>query len=316
MPKFGVSDSNNRHWGCFQKERIDILMREDQNRILNNSEKMLDKTDELIYTIRVFRSVKSYELNGKQHMSANNYIPIRDFSRTKLVSRVEDSLLVNIREQGLLPGDSLPSQSKLVEALGVSSSTLREALSRLEERGIIQIEHGRGTFLKRDVNQQEFHIDLNLSLTQMIINQGMVAGTSEIEVSMEQLPEEFHDWFENSTKKQYLCLRRVRTAQEKPIAYSVAYFEDRFISYKNCLSACLGSVYDFIRSHTEESITQTNASIYAEKADKFLAEKLSIKFSSPILVLRQLHMNELGEHLIVSKEYFFDCKVDVKITQK
>jgi GntR family transcriptional regulator len=247
-------------------------------------------------------------------MSTDNYIPIRDFTKTKLVSRVEDSIMKYIREQSLLPGDSLPSQAKLAEALGISSSTLREALTRLEERGIIQIEHGKGTFLKRDMNQQEFHIDLNLSLTQMISSQGMVPGSSEIGITMEKLPEDFQGILEGNADKDYLCLRRVRTSDEKPIAFSLAYFDDRFIPYKDGLAVCTGSVYDFIKSNTKETITKTDAKLYAEIADKFISEKLDIKAKSPLLVLRQVHMNDLGEHLIVTDEFFFDCQVDVKIT--
>jgi len=48
-----------------------------------------------------------------------------------------------IREDGLKPGDPLPVESEMYEALGVGRSTLREALRILEQQGVITIRPGR-----------------------------------------------------------------------------------------------------------------------------------------------------------------------------
>jgi GntR family transcriptional repressor for pyruvate dehydrogenase complex len=47
----------------------------------------------------------------------------------------------------LKEGRKLPSERELAEALGVSRPKLREALQMLEERGLVNVRHGEGTFI-------------------------------------------------------------------------------------------------------------------------------------------------------------------------
>src|SRR5918999_3333968 len=48
----------------------------------------------------------------------------------------------------LAPGERLPSVRQLAEAAGVNVNTVRSVYSRLEERGLLASEHGRGTFVR------------------------------------------------------------------------------------------------------------------------------------------------------------------------
>jgi DNA-binding FadR family transcriptional regulator len=49
--------------------------------------------------------------------------------------------------QGLRPGDAIPSETALIEQLGVSRGSLREALKSLQSLGIVETRHGSGTFV-------------------------------------------------------------------------------------------------------------------------------------------------------------------------
>ena len=45
--------------------------------------------------------------------------------------------------------DRIPSETDLAESLGVSRTTIRDALSRLENEGVIYRKQGSGTFVNR-----------------------------------------------------------------------------------------------------------------------------------------------------------------------
>lgn len=52
-----------------------------------------------------------------------------------------------ILRTGLHTGDPLPSESELCEQLGVSRSSVREAIRTLQTLDIVEVKHGRGTFV-------------------------------------------------------------------------------------------------------------------------------------------------------------------------
>jgi GntR family transcriptional regulator len=67
--------------------------------------------------------------------------PIRD-TRT-LVIQLRDRIAELIREEGLHPGDKLPTEAQLTQRFKISRPALREALKLLEQDDIIYVEHGR-----------------------------------------------------------------------------------------------------------------------------------------------------------------------------
>lgn len=60
-----------------------------------------------------------------------------------VVAQIEELVAAGILKQGR----KLPSERDLAESLNVSRPKLREALQTLEERGLVQIRHGEGTFV-------------------------------------------------------------------------------------------------------------------------------------------------------------------------
>ena len=64
-----------------------------------------------------------------------------------LYARAIEALELLIQNEQFRPGDQLPSEEKLAEELGVSRSTLREAIGQLESRGVILRRQGVGTFI-------------------------------------------------------------------------------------------------------------------------------------------------------------------------
>lgn len=62
-------------------------------------------------------------------------------------STVADQIRELILSRGLRPGDALPTESVLCETLGVSRSSVREAVRTLATLDIVEVRHGHGTFV-------------------------------------------------------------------------------------------------------------------------------------------------------------------------
>ncbi|MFH1615908.1 MAG: GntR family transcriptional regulator [Planctomycetota bacterium] len=71
------------------------------------------------------------------------------------------SVLEAIKDTGLERGQRLPDERSQVRELGVSRTTLRRAMSRLKDNGIVERRQGSGTYLVRKPNTSEIHEILN-----------------------------------------------------------------------------------------------------------------------------------------------------------
>jgi DNA-binding FadR family transcriptional regulator len=108
----------------------------------------------------------------------------------RLNQSVQEQIKLYILEAGLKAGDLIPTEKELGEQLGISRTSIREALRSLEAIGIIESKHGVGRFLREfnydailqnlgyniQVNVQDFReiIEVRVALEQSFVEQ--VAG--------------------------------------------------------------------------------------------------------------------------------------------
>lgn len=81
----------------------------------------------------------------------HGYTALSTVSRTQ---QVRDQLQAAIERGDYKPGDRLPSERELVELLGVSRVSVREAIRSLEALGWVEVRHGRGCFVARSRSDQ------------------------------------------------------------------------------------------------------------------------------------------------------------------
>jgi GntR family transcriptional repressor for pyruvate dehydrogenase complex len=72
---------------------------------------------------------------------------LRAVDRSKLSLSIVDQLVEAIKAGGLPPGTALPAERVLAVQLGVSRSSVREAIRVLEHAGVLDVRTGSGTFV-------------------------------------------------------------------------------------------------------------------------------------------------------------------------
>lgn len=68
--------------------------------------------------------------------------------RLPLQSEIIQYIKQYIDDNDLKSGDRLPSQAELMELIGVSRSSIREAIKTLEAKDILEVKNGKGIFVK------------------------------------------------------------------------------------------------------------------------------------------------------------------------
>ena len=74
------------------------------------------------------------------------------FETSRLYERVVQNIEASVLEGTLRLGDKLPSERELCDQFGVSRTVIREAIRALREKGLVNIQPGRGTFITNDTS--------------------------------------------------------------------------------------------------------------------------------------------------------------------
>ena len=74
----------------------------------------------------------------------------------RMYARIVEQICRLIKEDTLKPGDKLPSERILIEKLGVSRPSVREALAVLDILGIVKSEGGKGNFIADNANLSSY----------------------------------------------------------------------------------------------------------------------------------------------------------------
>jgi GntR family transcriptional regulator len=82
-----------------------------------------------------------------EQVPAELWVELRRRAEPAAYVQIEEELAERIRTGMLRPGDRIPPERELAEQMQVSRMTVRQALGRLADRGLLVRERGRGTFV-------------------------------------------------------------------------------------------------------------------------------------------------------------------------
>ncbi len=97
--------------------------------------------------------------------------------RRPLPIQLREEILAIIEQDGLRPGDRLPSEVAIADRFGVGRTTAREALKLLEQDGTVHVRHGSGRYvsqvatLDRPITRLESVTEMMHALGYSVVNQ-------------------------------------------------------------------------------------------------------------------------------------------------
>ncbi|MCW2915566.1 MAG: Transcriptional regulator, GntR family [Actinomycetia bacterium] len=86
---------------------------------------------------------------GQRPDAPAKHLPAARGRRLSRAVEVQEAVKDIILRRGLAAGDSLPTESELMDELGIGRNSVREALKALQAVGIVDIRHGFGMFVGR-----------------------------------------------------------------------------------------------------------------------------------------------------------------------
>ncbi len=148
-------------------------------------------------------------------------------SPVPLYYQLAQSIEHAINTGALAPGDRLENELSLTSRLGLSRPTARQAIQELVKKGLLVRKRGVGT----QVVRSQFRRDERLSsLNEDLAKAGRTPTTRVLEYSVGELDSDIRDAIEAAavTDVEFLKIRRLRLADDVPLAILTNYLPNRF----------------------------------------------------------------------------------------
>lgn len=220
-----------------------------------------------------------------------------------LSSATAETIENAIQEGTFPPGSQLPPEFELIDMLGVSRTTLREALKSLETRRIIVRKRGRGTF----VNEKPIVKDLsmNFGISEMISQAGFTPGARDAKAEIVSANAEQANALDIKQDEPAIRIERLHTANEIPVVWSIdivprAIFNNQIPNGTDLNNL---SLYDYFTTELQLRILHGEATIRPELTSKDIASKLDINVGDPVLVITQIDYSDDDRPVLFSIEY-------------
>jgi DNA-binding GntR family transcriptional regulator len=210
-------------------------------------------------------------------------------------------LRTRIRSGELAPGDRLPSEPDLAHDRAVSRSSVRAAITLLEEEGIVARRHGSGTYV---THRPALPNDLsrNFGVSSMIAATGLTPGTAEETCEIVPAPPPIAAALDIADGTPVSEFRRVRTADGRRVVLAIDWCRPEHLSPGDLDEIAEGSVYaalearGFVVHHGVATLTPGNA-------DEETAMRLGVARGSLLLTIDQVDTTADGLPVLVSREH-------------
>ena len=142
-----------------------------------------------------------------------------------LYIQLKDEILDKIRNGTYEVDKQIPSEKVLMEEYGVGRATVREALSILVNEGYLYKKQGIGTFVAR--KQPSLGFEPLISHTYSLEARGIKSVNDVKEKKIITPDKELAHLLRWQSPKECLYLKRIRYADERPIAIEDSYFDGK-----------------------------------------------------------------------------------------
>jgi GntR family transcriptional regulator len=238
---------------------------------------------------------------------SDNIHPIIEFSKPNsdlLPDLLAESIRQAVREGRLKPDEQLPSEPEFAESLGVSRTTLRDAIRILVSEGTLVRRRGVGTFVSNDpLRSIQDGLENLASTTQLIRNHGFEPGTSYSH--WERIPASGYlaSTLGLDPGAPLLHFSRTRTANGTPVIHCEEYLSASVMDHQDAHRlAGEWSLYDVLKDVQAEVVSAV-CKVVPVVADQSLAARLNVPLHHPLLLLRQTHYSTDNRPILYCENY-------------
>ena len=210
----------------------------------------------------------------------------------------------------------IPSETALAEELGVSRTTIRDALSRLELEGTIYRKQGAGTF----VNEASLRIRTRLeeiwTYEAMLEAHGYTPSTEIISVETQTAPPKLASELNLPSRAEVLRVKKRFFADDQPVIFVENYIPVHILQHTYTAETFHTPMYQVLADVGQQHLAYYVSEIVPLVPAKWLRDLLALKPNSAILSFDEVGYNQDNQPIVKSYSYFKDSLLRLRLLRR
>lgn len=211
---------------------------------------------------------------------------VNRYAEQPLYRQVSD-LIEERLVRGAAPGDKLPGEVELARNLGVHRLTVRRALTELQQRGLIETVHGKGSFVAAPVVRYDISGGRDASFTRSMRDLG-----HNVRVQLLATHGDAH--CPSTALGTVLCVDTLRLVDDQPWSVSRTWIPAHLSAAGPDEWTGETSLYEFLADRHGLRMLRSNRTFAAVLAQPEEAPLLLVQVGAPLLEMRGLNVDQHG----------------------
>jgi GntR family transcriptional regulator len=200
-------------------------------------------------------------------------------------------------------GGRIPPETELASDLGVSRTTVREALSRLEHEGTIYRRQGAGTFVNPTGLQIRSRLEDIWSYEQVLRDHGYTPSVRVLSIAEQPADEATAEALELEPDAKVLVIEKLFLEDDEPVMLTINRIPHDIVNDAGDEDA---PVYEFLEAHCDRTLGYYLSEIIPVVVDETIAETLGIPIGTAALSFDEIGHDQNNEPVVRATSWFRD----------
>lgn len=200
----------------------------------------------------------------------------------------------------------IPPETELATDLGVSRTTIRDALSRLEHEGTIYRRQGAGTFVNEPGLQIKSRIDEIWSYEEFLKSHGYTPSVRVLSNHTEPSDDATTEGLELAPGDPVLIIEKLFLEDEEPVMLATNRIPAAIVGDDGYSSVDPAPVYEFLEDHCGRTLAYYLSEIVPVALDADTAAKLGVEPGTLAISFNEIGFDQNNEPIVRATSCFRD----------
>jgi GntR family transcriptional regulator len=232
-----------------------------------------------------------------------------------LTEQVMSHLKDRIRDDGF-PDGRIPPETELAADLGVSRTTVRDALSRLEHEGVVVRRQGYGTYVNRPVLQIRSRLDEIWSYERMLEDHGYTPSVRVLSLTSEVATAVDAGELDVDAGSGLLVIEKLFLEDDRPAVFTHSRIPECLVGGVPEHDAARIPIYEFLETRCGRRLTYYLSDIVPVALNGRTAEMLEATPGTPAVCFEEIGFDTTGSPIVKATSWFRDDLVRFRLMRR